>query len=268
MRFKHIKEHEYGEMGTCPGFHDHTRFQWKECNQHECAYDDRYPLVCEAKLDVMLALDASGSMGEAGWAAVKIAAANVASSLGSGVNVGAMAFSSPYWFNEMMVCMGWWPKMWWPYHSDCGVKSIHHMSDDKEAVKTAIDGFQADFRGTLTNVAIDQAAVEFSNHGRQYAQSILIIFTDGYPESRDRTQEASDKFKNSGRVLYVPVGSLDVDYFRTIASYPWEDNLVPVENFQTLAARATLDKLLPNFCPNIVQQIPTAAEPAYEAYVN
>jgi len=262
MRFKKIKEHEYGEMGTCPSFHDSNRFQWKTCNDHECAYDDRYPMTCEAKLDVVLALDASGSMGAAGWAAVKIAAANVAASMGSGTKVAAMAFSSPYWYSEMKVCMGWWPKFFWPGHSDCGVKWIHHMSDDPAAVKTAIDGFDADFRGTLTNIAIDQAAVELKNKGRSFAQSILIIFTDGYPESRDRTAEASAKFQDAGRVIYVPVGNFAAgdDYFQKIASYPWQDNLVDVADFKTLAARSTLDKLLPNFCPNIVQQIPAEVD--------
>jgi len=258
MRFKKIKEHEYGEMGTCPTFHDSKRFQWKKCNEHECQFDDRYPMTCESKLDVVLALDASGSMGNAGWAAVKIAAASIAGSMGSGTKISAMAFSSPYWYTEMMVCMGWWPRIWWPWHTDCGVKWIHHMTTDSAAVKTAIEGAEADFRGTLTNAAIDFAAVELQQKGRQYAQSVLVVFTDGWPQSRDRTIESSEKFKEAGRVIYVPVGSFatDDDYFSRIASYPAEDNVVNIADFKTLAARATLNRLLPDFCPNIVQSIP------------
>merc|ERR1712150_73470 len=98
---------------------------------------------------------------------------------------------------------------------------------------------------------------EFKNHGRDYAQSILIVFTDGYPESRERTAEASTDFQKGGRVLYVPVGNFGSDdYFHQIASYPWQDNLVSVDDFRSLAARKTLNTLLPQFCPNIVQNIP------------
>merc|ERR1719282_1335316 len=132
------------------------------------------------------------------------------------------------------------------------------MKDDIESVENAIKAQNADYRGTLTNIAIDQAKVEMSNHGRDYAQSVLIVFTDGYPESRERTMESSKSFQNMGRVLYVPIGNFaGDDYFQQIASYPWEDNLLSVESFDALAARQTLDKLLPLFCPNIVQNIPS-----------
>merc|ERR1719284_944721 len=100
------------------------------------------------------------------------------------------------------------------------------MSEDASAVKQAVEGASADFRGTLTNIAIDKAGVELRNHGRDYAQSVLIVFTDGYPESRERTMESSKAFQQMG-------------------SYPWQDNLLAVENFESLAARQTLDRLIP-----------------------
>jgi len=262
MRFKHVKEHAYGEMGTCPEFHDAKRFQWKLCNTHECQYDDRYPLTCEAKLDVMLVVDASGSMGSAGWSAVKKAAKNTAAAMSSGIKVGALAFSSPYSWYETRWCMGydtpwWWKMFYFKGHSECGIKWIEHMTEDSATVASKIESAPADFRGTLTNIAIDTASTELKNRGRDYAQSILIVFTDGYPESKERTFEASKKFQGTGRVIYVPVGNFgDDEYFASVASYPVKDNLVPVENFKKLAARETLDRLMPNFCPNIVQNVP------------
>merc|ERR1719221_2408525 len=262
MRFKHIKEHEYGEMGTCPEFHDAKRFQWKMCNTHDCEYDDHYPMTCEAKLDVMLVLDASGSMGSAGWSAVKKAAKNVAAAMSSGIKVGALAFSSPWSWYETRWCMGystpwWWKVFWFSGHSSCGIKWIEHMTEDSADVSSKIDAATAQFRGTLTNIAIDKADVELRNRGRAYAQSILIVFTDGYPESKERTFTSSQNFQGTGRVIYVPVGNFgDDEYFASVASYPVKDNLVPVENFKKLAARETLDRLMPNFCPNIVQHVP------------
>jgi len=266
MRFKHIKDHEYGEMGTCPTFHDAKRFQWKLCNTHDCQWDDHYPLKCEAKLDVVIAMDDSGSMGDAGWTAARTAAANLAASMSSGIKVGAMAFSSPASYYELRWCMGWSTSWWWnlfykPSHSNCGVKWISHMSENVQSVEDAIKAQKADYRGTLTNVAIDQAKVEFGNHGRDYAQSVLIVFTDGYPESKERTMESSTAFQSGGRVIYVPIGNFGGDdYFQQIASYPWQDNLLGVENFETLAARQTLDRLIPLFCPNVVQNIPAESD--------
>jgi len=262
MRFKHVKVHEFGDNGKCPEFHDPERFQWKMCNTHACEYDDRYPMTCESKLDVVIALDASGSMGSAGWSAVKKATSNVVAAMGSGVKVGAVAFSSSYSYFEMRWCMGWDTPWWWKDfyfkgHSECGIKWVHHMTEDATAVKQAVDSASADFHGTLTNIAIDKAGVELNNHGRGYAQSILIVFTDGYPESREKTRESSAAFKDTGRIIYVPVGNFASDeYFQEVASYPWQDNLVNVDDFKALAARSTLDRLMPNFCPNIVQNIP------------
>jgi len=265
-RFKHIKEHEYGEMGTCPTFHDPKRFQWKLCNTHDCQWDDHYPLKCEAKIDVIIAMDDSGSMGDAGWTAAKTAAGNLVASMGGGIRAGALAFSSPSSYYELRWCMGWSTPWWWspffkPTHSNCGVKWISHMKDDVGAVEDSIKAQSADFRGTLTNIAIDQAKVELGNHGRDYAQSVLIVFTDGYPESKDRTLESSKAFQQLGRILYVPIGNFGTDdYFQQVASYPWQDNLLGVENFESLAARQTLDRLIPLFCPNVVQNIPTGTD--------
>lgn len=124
--------------------HDPERFQWKMCNSHVREYDDRYPMTCESKLDVVIALDASGSMGAAGWSAVKKATSNVVAAMGSGVKVGAGEFSSPYSYHEMRWCMGWvTPWMWKLFcfkgHAECGVKWVHHMTEDANAVKQAVD---------------------------------------------------------------------------------------------------------------------------------
>lgn len=256
-RYKHVKEIEFGETGTCPEFHNPKRFQWKMCNEHPCDFDESYPMICEAPLDVILALDGSGSLGPAGWEAVKLAGASIAGSMSSGVKLGALLFSSPYWLYELYVCMGWWPKYYWPWHSDCGMKWEHRLTLDTGAVKKAIEDAHYDARGTLTNVAIDYAAAEFKKRGRGYASSVLIIMTDGYPESMWRANEAAKRFKNVGRVVAVPVGNFAADYFfQNMVTEPWEDNLVIAPDFKALASHETLKNLMVDFCPNIVQNIP------------
>ena len=62
---------------------------------------------------------------------------------------------------------------------------------------------------------------------------------------------------DTGRIIYVPVGNFgSAVYFQEVASYPWQDNLVNVNDFRAQAARSTLDRLMPNFCLNIVQNTP------------
>merc|ERR1719291_1496186 len=122
-------------------------------------------MTCEAKLDVVIVLDASGSMGSAGWTAEKKAAKNVAAAMSSGIKVGALAFSSPYSWYETRWCMGyetppWWKEFYFKGHSDCGIKWIEHMTTDSADVASKIGSATADFRGTLTNIAIDKAGVE------------------------------------------------------------------------------------------------------------
>ena len=49
--------------GKCAGDRDPTRMIERECNNHECP---KY-LVCESKVDLIIAIDGSGSVKRKGW---------------------------------------------------------------------------------------------------------------------------------------------------------------------------------------------------------
>merc|ERR1719203_2582362 len=257
-RYKHVKEHEYGEMGTCPNFHDALRFQWKACNTHECNWDDHVSILCEAPVDVVLALDGSGSLGDAGWEAMQMMSSGFTGAMGSGVKLGALVFDGPSDMVTTKQCQGWdlgannaeTP-------SYCGVRWAHHMTMDTAAVHDSLQAMESTKRGTLTNIAIDHASAEFGNHGREYAQSVLVIVTDSYPESKERAMKSAGKFKKTGRLVVAVVGPYkDDDYFKDLVSEPWQDNLVVVDDYKALTTRPTLDTILTDFCANIVQPPP------------
>lgn len=259
-RYRHIKHAAFGEDGTCAQFHDASRFQWKQCNTQPCNWDPNKDVLCESPLDVIVALDGSGSVGDTGWAAIQLAAEYFITSMGSGTRVGAMVFSSPYDIKDADVCMGWkTPYPNWDPTETCGITWAHKLSDDKNAVKQAVKDATRPGYGTLTNLAIEASASEFiSQRGRSFVQSVLVVFTDGHPESDDKTKTAANDFKSAGnqRILAVPVGTgfKDDEFFQDIVSYPYQDNIVNPVDFKELTYRSTLDKILQDFCPNILLQ--------------
>merc|ERR1719401_2490213 len=108
----------------------------------------------------------------------------------------------------------------------------------------------------MTNIAVDQAKTELELNGRHYANSVLIIFTDGHPESPLRLSEAAEEYKKTGRLLIVTVGAdyMNDEYFQGVVSYPYQDNIVSVKDFKELTTRTTQDTIVQQFCPNIIME--------------
>merc|ERR1719221_1417570 len=114
------------------------------------------------------------------------------------------------------------------------------------AVQEGLRVMTANQRGTMTNAAVDQASDEFGNAGREYANSVLIVFTDGHPQSKLRLGEAAERYKKTGRLLFVTVGEdyMNDEYFRSVVSYPYQDNIVSVGDYKELTTRLTLNKIV------------------------
>merc|ERR1712032_997948 len=72
VRFKKVVVPIRGQ-GKCPKKRSPERFEKKGCNKQACAGDE----ICIAKQDLILALDASGSLRQKGWDVVKQFAANL-----------------------------------------------------------------------------------------------------------------------------------------------------------------------------------------------
>eukprot|EP00971_Amphidinium_carterae_P143675 2846700-Amphidinium_carterae.1 len=104
---------------------------------------------------------------------------------------------------------------------------------------------------TLTAKALDMAAEELSN-GREDAQTVVIVITDGEPTDEDNVKEAADKLKKAGaRVMWVLVGSkiqAVYDKVTAWASLPTSDNILEVANTTVLPDPATINAIVSDFC--------------------
>merc|ERR1719217_2022828 len=105
-RVKFVHKQPVGE-GTCPDAWSGKRLQYENCNMVRCKVADG-PLPCNKTLDVVLMLDGSGSLGQAGWdAEMKAAQYFVDAFKDSGKgNMAVILFSGPRTWSGVFKCTG------------------------------------------------------------------------------------------------------------------------------------------------------------------
>jgi len=248
-RTKQVVQGAVGQ-GTCPAPRNAKRLQMKPCNTAPCANSTIDIMQCVSKLDVVLLLDGSGSLGKDGWDATVAAGANIAKSMGPDVRLAALLFSGPLTYPNLWACTGVTagnPDM----KRDCGIEWVEHFTDNADSVASKIQQLSFPAKTTLTSLALSTAETELSN-GRSDAQSVVIILTDGNPMSCRRTGIAARRLKRKARVIWVPVGRyVKLGNIRRWASFPWRENVVKVRNFNDLNTAKTIYHILSDACPQV-----------------
>jgi len=251
--------------GACPEFYDPTRFHAKLCNTQPCKH---YKTVgrCFSRLDVILAIDGSGSLGYYGWQAIKETSVKLGKAMGLGASLGAVLFSGPPNSCILKKCTGqplpWFCSAWWqPYQStdytpeDCGVKWVSHLDTDLDAVTTKIDNMVWPAQNTLTSKALKSAQIELIN-ARAGIPSVVIVLTDGYPYSSLHTRQNAAALKSAGaRLMMVPIGGAvaSSSMFEELASWPSQDNVIYADSLASLTeSNQTVNQILTGFCTNYV----------------
>merc|ERR1719215_1294765 len=122
-----------------------------------------------------------------------------------------------------------------------------------EAVAAEIEKQEFPQGTTLTSLALAEAGSELSQ-GRQDANSIVIVMTDGAPLSALECSKQAERLKKKARLMFVPVGTKfdDVEAFQAWASSPWKDNIVRVEDLAMVPTAITINQILTNFCPSLM----------------
>lgn len=254
--------------GTCPaeecpdttaaapgGVLQCERHEEKFCNMAPCPKTDPdLPLHCDAKVDVVLLLDGSGSIGQDGFDAEKAFA-----------DIFVSAFESVSAQFSIIVYSG--PKTWSAYSAcfddpnvdmvnTCGINKVQDFSDDLEATRATIKGLEWPSGTTFTSVALKTAATELSL-SRPDAPAVVVLVTDGAPLSALKTADAAKTVRDAGsRLMIVPVqgrGLTDAsrDWMMTLASEPKEDNFIPLEDIAMFSEVGSVDKLVASACPSI-----------------
>jgi len=235
--------------GKCPGRWARDRLEYKECNMHRCASG----LKCSYKLDVVLLLDGSGSLGENGWKAEIQAAQTFITAFDDKTQIAVVLYSGPRTWSGVRKCFHGvlHGKHRNKNHMEetCKIKTVQHFGDDPKTLKQKIAGLQWPKGSTLTSLALLRASSELAL-GRKDAASIVVTITDGRPLSPRATGLASRLVRKAARLVWVPVTAYaPLGKIKKWATRRWQENVVKVKTFEELQDPASLDHLVANICP-------------------
>lgn len=249
--------------GACADSTHPTRQEFEECNNQPCVKPTSFPTFrCQAKLDVILLLDGSGSLRKKGWDASVKAAAMFAEGMTGGeedIKMATLLFSGPGRRN-MRKCTGRGyggrgrrrrrtgkPNM----ARDCKISWVQRFSADTKGQAAKIKKLTWPRSTTFTSGALSMAKAELT-YGRKDAQSIVIVITDGRPMNRRATAQASKALRKKARLMWVPVTRYaPLRDIRRWASRPWRDNIISVGDFGTLEKPDTINKIIVDMCPKV-----------------
>jgi len=245
-RHRHIAIPTRGK-GICPVETSHIRYGTRSCNDFDCRGDE----ICVANQDLVIAIDGSGSVREAGFTVLK-----------SFVDKLLGRYESSYWGSDAVkvgiVLFGNGVIM--PDGKTVSPAILSQpLTFDLAAVKTKAS--ELPFKKGFTNMAQAFSAAEnaFIMGSRRGSQSAVMVITDGKPSFKFMTTEMVEQLDDKGimRYFFVVNGeSLDSDamsVMKTWASQPWYTNLIHVPGgVELLESDLDLwaDKAVVKFCPN------------------
>jgi len=237
--------------GKCPSARSRARVNYRPCNKHACVELKRdEPLRCDKKLDVVLLLDGSGSLGDEGWLNTKKAARMIAESLVGGkdkVQLAVQLFSGPKTWGGYRRCVMSGAR---DVHLkiECGIEWVTHFTTDMEDVIWKMSRLRLPGASTLTSAALSLAEAELQL-GRRGVKKVVIVITDGKPMSPRRTARVARKLRRKARLMWVPVSKhAPWRFMKKWSTRPVRDNLVLVKDFPALGNASTVNTIVQRAC--------------------
>lgn len=243
--------------GECPDHESPRRFESKECNTQACIRDKSMPLECASKVDLVLLLDGSGSIGDAGWNSTKNFAKLLVKAFSgprSDAQISVILYSGPYSYSKMRECTGAASGL--DMEADCKVKMVQHFSSDMATTQTNIDALQWPKGTTLTSVALSMAHAELVL-GRENAQRVVLTITDGIPLSSRRAGFAAANVKKNARLMFgaVRLSERGLQYMMDWGSKPSIENVLKINSFRDLEDLNTVDTLIGDMCREVAAPV-------------
>jgi len=189
--------------GKCEDENAKTRFERKECNMHQCPDN----VMCESMVDVLVVVDGSGSLRASGFAKEREWVTALVDRLSLGDTTGKIGVVQ--FADEAHV--------------------VSPMSFDATEVKEKVAAMQ--WGGAATNLAagLSTALNVLTAGGRTDAPSLVIVISDGVPNSHEDVKIVANKVRRGARLVFVPIGEdADLTTLGGWASYPPDQNLVPL----------------------------------------
>jgi len=244
-RFRHVAIPTRG-FGKCPRPDSRHRFQKRSCNEARCTGDE----ICVAKQDLVIAIDGSGSIREAGFDILKkfvekLLARYQTEYFGDdAVKIAIVLFG-----NGVIMPDG---------KSVSPAILSQPLTFDMEAIMDTMKDLP--FKKGFTNMAqaFSTAEVAFIQGSRRGSQSAVMVITDGKPSFNFMTTEMVEQLDDKAIMRYfLLVNEEDLNsnsnkLMKAWASQPWETNLVHVPGGLSLLDADTdlwADKALVKFCP-------------------
>jgi len=238
--------------GKCSGRWSRERLQYKQCNMRRCPLKaGADTLMCNDKVDVVMLLDGSGSLGQTGWnAEIKAAQKFIDAFSGAGAQaeISVVLYSGPRTWGGVRKCFSK-SSAKVDMAATCKISSVSHFTNDTQSVRQKIAGLTWPKGSTLTSLALLTAHAELAL-GRKDARSIVVAITDGRPLSYRATGLASRFIRKSARLIWVPVTRYaPLRYIKRWATRRWQENVVQVKTFADLEKPDFVTHIVANICP-------------------
>jgi len=225
-----------------------------------CASPKKGPLLkCAAKVDVIILLDGSGSLGKKGWDVMKKAGESLVTAMdpkangGNGAQVAVLLYSGPKNMDAYKRCTGEVPKGGRKpdLAMDCKMIWVSHFTTSNDAVAENIGNLYWQKGSTMTSQALASAEAELV-YGRPDAQQVVIALTDRMPMMPRKTGEAATSLRKKARLIWAAAaGPSELSKFASWASRPVADNLVAIKTLDDFAKPEMLNKIIAAACPEV-----------------
>mmetsp|Transcript_136131 Transcript_136131/g.271529 ORF Transcript_136131/g.271529 Transcript_136131/m.271529 type:complete len:1062 (+) Transcript_136131:111-3296(+) len=232
-------------QGKCPTEKNGARYQSKSCNKQPCNNDE----VCVAKQDLLILLDASGSLRESGFEVMRSFAGNLTKRFKSKhLGAAAMRVGVILFGNGRLL----------PDGSTQSATNVVGLTSDMDAVRAAIAG--TTWQRGFTNMAQAFALADtMLQSGRADAQSAVLVLSDGkYSFEYETKQKVKDLKDKNVQIFMAPVceftGSKEIKKMKTWASSPWQTNYERIPGIAALKVNqeAFAGKLVSKFCSDAI----------------
>jgi len=236
-------------QGKCPTKQAPQRLEKEGCNKQACAGDE----ICIAKQDLIIALDASGSLKKKGYDIVKNFAVNLTQKykpkyFGSpAVKIGVALFGNGHLIelNDGSGATTIQPAI-----------NLQGLTFDFDTVRSKIA--DSKWQRGFTNMAqvFTTADTILSQGGRPEAQSAVMVISDGKFSFKYQTAEKAQELKDKNIQIYMAPITASRDKslveLKKWASHPWQTNYERIPGLDALKynAKIFVQKLLVKFCPD------------------
>lgn len=227
FRTRGVLQQAFGD-GTCPEEMSSTRLESVSCNTDVCNKDQ--PL-CASRVDLVLLLDVSGSVGEDGISASQHFVESLLTRLLQQDEQGEP-------LTQVAIV---------EFASDA--RLLQGLSAEPSALNDAVSALTWQRTQTNTAQALAVARSHLAEHGRMGTPGAVLVVTDGMPVSSSVVDGVVKDLRDCGnRVSFLSVGlAFDWSRLQGWASWPPEENVVNASGYNDLN-EGIVNNVVANLC--------------------